>query len=264
MQIRVVKTDSLSGLPDSDHFNEINVDSNEGISSSDTSFKTYAKTLDPRLDWTIGRRGIPYLDWGDHPGMAWIRKQAYAGPYSPKKNVFYKAQEGRFTDVNFWSSGTTANNVNLIRYADVLLWAAEVEAETGDAEKARDYVNQVRARAANQSGWVKKADGSPAANYKVGLYLDPWTDKTYAIKAIRFERSLELAMEGHRFFDLVRWGIADTEINAYLNEEKKKRTYLDDASFQPGKHEYFPIPQKQIDLSAGPDGIPKMIQNPGY
>ena len=75
---------------------------------------------------------------------------------------------------------------------------------------------------------------------------------------------LEFGMEGHRFFDLVRWGIADTEINAYLEKEKIKRTYLNDASFTRNRNEYFPIPQSQIDLSAGADGVPKMKQNPGY
>lgn len=44
--------------------------------------------LDPRLDHTVGRRGLPYLDWGIHPGRAWIRKIDYGGPYAPKKNVF--------------------------------------------------------------------------------------------------------------------------------------------------------------------------------
>jgi hypothetical protein len=75
---------------------------------------------------------------------------------------------------------------------------------------------------------------------------------------------LELAMEGHRFFDLVRWGIADQEINNYLLKEKTYRSYLNNAQFKKGVHEYFPISQSQIDLSAGPDGIPKLKQNPGY
>ncbi|MEO5581892.1 MAG: RagB/SusD family nutrient uptake outer membrane protein, partial [Saprospiraceae bacterium] len=104
----------------------------------------------------------------------------------------------------------------------------------------------------------------PAANYKIGEYTIAWTNKDFALKAIRYERVLELGMEGHRFFDLVRWKIADTEIKTYLQKEKIKRTYLSDAIFKAGKNEYFPIPQIQIDLSAGADGIKKMIQNHGY
>jgi hypothetical protein len=173
-----------------------------------------------------------------------------------------ESQETHLTDAEFWGNVTTANNVNLIRYADVLLWAAEVEVEIGSLEKAKDYVNEVRRRAADPSGWVKKADGTPAANYKVGEYTNAWTDKSFAIKAVRYERMLELAMEGHRFFDLVRWGIADTEINAYIQKEKQMRTYLNSVVFKKNCNEYFAIPQTQIDLSAGSDGVRKMKQNP--
>lgn len=257
------KTNPITGLPDLDNFNTTDVTNDEGVESSDP-FTPYTGTLDPRLDWTVGRREIPYLDWGIHPGKDWIRLQHLNGPYSPKKNVYYQSQQGRLTDAAFWSNGTTTNNVNLIRFADVLLWAAEAEAEIGDLNKARNNVNQVRRRAANPAGWVKKADGTPAANYKAGEYTAAWTDKSFARKAIRYERMLELGMEGHRFFDLVRWGVADTEINAYLQKEKVARTYLNDAVFKKNCNEYFPIPQQQIDLSAGSDGVPKMKQNPGY
>lgn len=258
------KTDAVTGLPDFDHFNDDPVVKNdEGVESTDP-FTPYTSTLDSRLDWTVGRRGIPYLDWGNHPGKDWIRSQHLNGPYSPKKNSYYKSQQTRLTDASFWSNGATANNVNLIRYADVLLWAAEVEIEIGDLNRAREYVNQIRRRAANPSGWVKNTDGTPAANYKVGEYATAWTDKEFARKAVRYERTLELAMEGHRFFDLVRWEIADTEINAYLQKEKTLRTYLNNAVFKKGCNEYFPIPQTQIDLSAGTDGKAKMIQNPCY
>lgn len=257
------KTDSVTGLPDLDNFNDTDVKHDNGIPAAEP-FDPYSGTLDPRLDWTVGRRGIPYLDWGNHPGAAWIRDTAYGGPYSPKKNLYYKSQQGTLTDLSFWANGSTTNNVNLIRFADVLLWAAEVEAELNNFTKARDYVNQVRRRAADTSGWVKKTDGSFAANYKVGEYEDPWIDRVFALKAIRYERMLELAMEGHHFFDLVRWGIADIEIPTYLDKEKNRRHHLIEAVFQKGRNEYFPIPQLQIDLSAGADGIAKMIQNPGY
>ena len=74
------------------------------------------------------------------------------------------------------------------------------------------------------------------------------------------ERRLEMAHEGIRFFDLVRWGIADEVINAYLEEEKKLRSHLQNAHFVKGKHEYFPIPQTMIDICE--EGV--ITQNPGY
>jgi len=271
------KTDPVTGLPDLDTFSDNPVTSDEGY-TPDSSFTPYQGSLDPRLDWTVGRRGIPYLDWGIETGANWVRDQIDFGPYVPKKNVYSKAQQGQLTDNSVgWSNSAVANNVNLLRFADVLLWAAEVEVESpnGDLNKARDYVNRIRARAADSTGWVytyidpnnpsSGFSATPAANYKIGLYAQPWTDRDYARKAVRYERMLELGMEGHRFFDLVRWGIANSEINAYLLKEQALRyTYMTGAVFTPNKNEYFPIPQTQLDLSAGADGVRKMTQNPGY
>ena len=89
-----------------------------------------AGPLDPRLDWSVGRRGIPYWDWGLHTGADWIRDQTYSGPYSPKKQVYKKSQEGQYTEVGNWTSGWTANGYRMIRYADVLLMVAECQIET--------------------------------------------------------------------------------------------------------------------------------------
>jgi hypothetical protein len=257
------KTDPVTGLPDLDHFNDTNVKHDNGLASTD-SFTPDTISLDPRLDWTVGRRGIPYLDWGTHPGKAWIRDTNLGGPYSPKKNVYYKSHQGVLTESPSWTSGMTTNNVNLIRYADILLWAAEVEIEIGILAKARDYINQVRARTADPSGWVKNSSGpfAPyAANYKIGLYPSNIWNVEFARKALRYERVLELAMEGHRFFDLVRWGIADIEIPAYKLKEKDRRPYLNELNFKKGCSEYFAIPQLQIDLSAGADGVKQMSQS---
>ena len=77
------KTDPVTGLPDPDHFNEVNVKNDEGITSTDY-FTPDTGTLDPRLDWTVGRRGIPYLDWGPHPGKIWIRDQSYREAHTPQ------------------------------------------------------------------------------------------------------------------------------------------------------------------------------------
>lgn len=101
--------------------------------------------------------------------------------------------------------------------------------------------------------------GSNAANYTIGLYTNPWTDQAQARKAVKFERKLEFAMEGHRFFDLVRWGDADAVINAYAAYEGAITNDIPGVRFTPNKNEYFPIPQVQIDMSSG-----TLVQNPGY
>ena len=252
-----------NGLPLIENFNDgPGVKSDQGILSSQP-FEPHQGNLDPRLDWTVGRRSIPHLDWGPHPGSSWIRDQVYGGPYSPKKNHYYEAEQGVTTDGSSWTSGYIALNNNLMRFAEVLLMAAEVEVEVGSPEKAREYVNMIRNRAKNPAGFVKNADGTPAANYVINEYSLPWTDQAAARKAVRFEKRLELAMEGHRFFDLVRWGTAAETLNKYLSEERDKRQYLIGATFKPGINEYFPIPEQQIILSSI-GGEPTLQQNPGY
>lgn len=241
-----------------DAANEVKNDQN--IPSADP-FVPDAGPLDPRLDHSVGRRGIPYLDWIIHPGANWIRDQSYAGPYSPKKFVFYKGTQSTLTDGSSWTRGWTAINQPLMRFADVLLMAAEAEVEGGSLEKAREYVNLVRARAANPASWVKMADGSNAANYVIGLYNSPWTDAAAANNAIRFERKLELSGEGHRFYDLNRWGIADQVLDAYLlHDGGILVTQLGGATFTTNQDELYPIPQAQIDVQ----GADVLKQNPGY
>jgi hypothetical protein len=228
-----------------------------GINSS-AAFTEDAGPLDPRIDHTIGRRGIQYLDWIEHPGANWIRKQDYAGPYSPKKYVYYKSQENSLTDGSSWTRGYATMNYNIMRFADVLLMAAEAEIEAGSLAKALEYVNLVRARAANPAGFVKKG-GVNEANYDIALYTS-FADKTAAQKAVRMERLLELATEGHRFFDLVRWGIDVPTLNAYLaNEAKILVTKFGGATYQ-ATDKYLPIPQQQIDIQ----GTSVLKQNPGY
>ncbi|KIC90307.1 RagB/SusD family nutrient uptake outer membrane protein [Flavihumibacter sp. ZG627] len=232
----------------------------QGLEST-AAFTTDKGNLDPRLDWTVGRRGIPYLDWGPHPGKAWIRDQGNGGPYAPKKNAYYQNQAGKLTDGTNWASGLTAINYKIIRFADVLLMAAEAEIDGGGSlEKAREYVNMVRARAAKPATFVPTTE----AKYMISTYLTPWTDAAVARSAVRFERKLELGMEGHRFFDLVRWGVAAETLNAFLNYEKPKLSAgYGSATFQAGKNEYFPIPQSQIDLHTS-GGTSTLQQNPGY
>jgi hypothetical protein len=246
-----------NGLPLLDDFNKTDIPNDQGIEST-APFTPYTGNLDPRLDWTVGRRGIPYLDWGIHPGKAYVRDQSYGGPYSPKKHVSHKS------DPSFASNNRlNANNFRMIRYAQVLLWLAEIETEIGSLDKARAYVNQIRARAAKPEGFVKNADGTPAANYVIKEYATAWADQAFARKAVRFEERLELGMEGNRRFDLVRWGIAAETMNAYYTVEGNKRAYLKGSQFVKGKHEYFPIPQQEI-LNSQVAGKATLTQNNGY
>jgi len=254
---------SATGLPLPTTYNDVDVTSDELLTSTDP-FTPYAGTLDPRLDWTVGRRGIPYYDWGVHPGRNWIRKVDYGGPYTPKKNTYYKADIGSLAGTVGWGFANNALNYTPMRFADVLLLAAEAEIEVGGAAgltKALGYINLVRARAANN---VVMNGAVPAANYLVSPYA-AFADQAAARTAVRFERKLELGMEGHRFFDLVRWEIAAITINTeYFTKERTRRVEaLGGSVFTPNKHEYLPIPEFAITASIR-DGVPTLKQNPGY
>ena len=285
--VNAYQTDPDTGLPLISQYNDSAVKNDQGLESSDP-FTPHEGTLDSRLDWVVGRRGIPYLDWGLHPGKAWIRQQSTGGPYSVIKNI--TSQER----VDIDRENASMNNpYNLIRFADVLLWAAEVEVEVGSLAQAEEYVNMIRARAANPDGWVKTYidlsnpmggfTDTPAANYKVGLYTGHFTQqgKDFARKAVRFERRLELALEHHRFFDLQRYdqvtydgtgyngtGYMADVLNAYLTYETNvpeynNKGYLTNPFFTKGQDEIYPIPQVQIDLSME-NGASSLVQNPGY
>ena len=247
-----------NGLPYLDEsYNTTPVANDQGLTVNDP-FTPDPRALDPRLDWTVGRRGIPYLDWGPHTGQDWVRDQSYAGPYSPKKQVFKKSQEGSLTEVGNWTSGWTANGYRLIRYADVLLLLAECQIETNELDAARTNVNRIRARAANPEGFVKNDDGTDAANYQISEYAAgfPFDNQANARRALQMERKLELGMEGHRFFDLQRWGNVQTELNRILDYEKTELSALYGAATVGPEDINFPIPQNQLDLMPG-----RLVQN---
>ena len=159
-----------------------------------------------------------------------------------------------------WPWGASQLNWQIIRYADLLLYKAEALIELGEElDTARDLINRVRARAMN-SEYVKDFNdpSKNAANYKIGLYpAEGWT-QDYARKALRTEMRLEKALEGERYFDLVRWGVAKEVMTAYFNAEKDTRIYYKDATFETGE-EYYPIPVQQYNFSKG-----LYTQNPGY
>lgn len=274
------RVNPVTGLPLLDTWNDADVKNDQGIPTADP-FTPSTETLDPRLDWTVGRRGLPYLDWGIMPGDTWIVSQSAAGPYLPLKNIYYK-KDAASTSSSYQGWQTTTNkNYVMIRFADVLLWAAECEVEVGSLDQAEDYVNMVRNRAANKDGWVKAdvADGGAnyggyAANYLINPY--PAGDfsaqgQDYARKAVRFERKLELAMEGQRFFDLQRYdngsGYMADVLNAYIQHETHIPNYdflyMNGAQFIKGKNEIYPIPQAEIDLNVS-KGTSALKQNPNY
>ena len=244
-------------------------------------------TVDPRLDWTAGRPGKPWFDWGTIDS-SWIRDVPNDGLFVTMKNNYAKSQQGTFssTETVFWGAAeVAANNVPLCRYSDVLLWDAECEAQIGSLDQAETYVNMVRQRAANPSGFVylnATYDGassmySPqttaADNYKVSVYpvgAFAGFGQAKALQAIQFERRLELAMEGQRFFDLARYdngtGSMAATLNAYVAVEKNRSGFYlvnNTAVFTKGVSEYFAIPQKEIDAENS-TGTVFLKQNPGY
>lgn len=212
-------------------------------------------SLDPRIDYTMGRRGVDYrTGYGPMPGDSWIRDVGNAGPFVVVKNVLDAGQVAAGTAPG--STNVTGLNVNLIRLADIYLMAAECAVETGDLPRALFLVNKVRARAALLPPKTI-AGGAVAAAYKIGLYPSfPTAD--YARNAVRTERRLELALEGHRFFDLVRWGIAKQTLESYFGFEGGYFSYLRGITIE-DRDDHFPIPQDQIDRSQG-----VLTQSPGY
>jgi hypothetical protein len=245
-----------------------------------------ADTVDPRLDWTIGRQDVPYKDWGLHDSL-WIRAPGYGGRYSPKKNVHEKAS-GAQSKVGWQVEQTNSVHIHIFRYADLLLLLAEAEVEAGSLANATALVNQVRARAgvtaqgcgSTDAPLVAKyplcaGDGRLAvpindptvtwATYKVSPYPGTFASQAVGREAVRIERRLELGMEGQRLFDLHRYGSATAQqvINDYLNVEKTRRTYKTAQLPYAPRNDFYPIPSVQRDLSkvAGQD---RLTQNTGW
>ena len=226
--------------------------------------------VDPRLDWTVGRDGVPYLNQGPH-APDWIRDQALGGPYSPKK---FSYAEGESSNVG-WSPNLSGVNIPIIRYADVLLYQAEIDVNAGRLEDARAKVNQIRERAGNCAQGAEEivvpinSDQITWADYRVSTYDEPWTDAVAAREAVRLERRLEFAMEGRRLFDLQRYSIIDNSdyfirtMTEYLAVEKTRRPHLLTANNPTEANLRFPLPSTAI-LRSRVNGEPTLQQNPGY
>lgn len=274
--VNAYKVDA-NGLPLFDTFNNTDLKNDAGINSGAT-FVPAEDLLDPRLDFTVSRRGIPYKDWGINRGSDWVRKQSEGGPYLPAPKPFFKKSE-RFTlsTTTGWQTGINANNYRYLRYTHILLWRAEVAAFEGDLPKALALVNQIRDRADNEVvmgkvkiyelpasvyPWGKEGDvdfTKPAANYKIGLYT-AFANKKDAMRAVQWEQRLEFATEGMRFFDLRRWDnlpadVKGKDMATILNEfaaaDLRIRAFMTGANFSAAADKYQPIPQGQIDLQSG-------------
>lgn len=214
--------------------------------------------VDPRLDFVTGRPTIRYKTYTEKPCGLWVRNRDTYG-YNNTKRFWLSPESPEAT--KGWPWGASALNWQIIRYADLLLYKAEALIEIGGngLEEARTLINRVRSRAMN-SAYVKDFNdpSKNAANYKISIYPATGWTQDYARQALRTEMRLEKAMEGERFFDLVRWGIAKETMNKYFAAEKDTRIYYQNASFDTGE-EYFPVPVAQYNFSGG-----IYVQNPGY
>src|SRR2546425_1248595 len=240
-------------------------------------------TLDPRVDWSVGRDSVPFKDWGLHL-PTWIRAPGYGGPYSPKKNIHEHAS-GAESKVGWATGQLNSVHIHIYRYADLLLLLAEANVEQGNLAAALALVNQVRTRAGVTAQGCGSVDTillkkyptcaghteiavpitDPTikwATYKVGLYTS-FPTQDFARRAVQIERKIELAMEGQRFFDLRRWGIADTTINNFLAVERTRRSFLTAATPFAARYHLYPIPSLQIELSKV-GGTSTLQQNPGW
>lgn len=237
---------SADGLPQFDTFNDTDLDYNQ--------LSSY--TVDPRLYHTVAIPGLPYKYNADYIyEESWNRSPATYGYFaSLKENVAPDC--GCFVNIDPFY-GNSKNRI-VIRYADILLMRAEAYIELGQYMEALPLINEVRTRAAASTTLT----GDYTTNNLIATYQDgvncTWT-QDFARQALRWERRLEFAMEGSRFFDLVRWGTAAETMNAYYAEEKTKRAYYTEANFDAHKEEYCPIPLAQINFSQG-----LYQQNTGY
>lgn len=256
--VNAYQTDE-NGLPLFDTFNDNDFDAMSSTSDEST-YQQSNQTVDPRLDFVVGRPGVTWKTYTEESCAAsWVRDRGTYGFHCSKR--FLVSPESSDM-IEGWPWGASGLNWQIIRYADILLWKAEalIELNNGGLDEARELINQIRRRAKN-STYVKNFTNSDqdAANYLINEYPATGWTQDYARQALRFETRLEKAMEGERFFDLVRWGIAEDVMNAYFEKEKSSRTYYVNSQFQSAKDEYMPIPRSQYNFSLG-----TYVQNPGY
>jgi len=250
--VNAFKTDA-TGLPDFDNYNNTEM--------TGQLYKQFFKdhAFDPRLSHTVAIPGYPWK----YDNNLLFEESGSRAPF--QYGYFNSMKEQVRPDCNcMFKPFYVQNSMNKkeIRYSEVLLWKAEILIQLDRFNEALPIINRIRARAANSIGRLKKADGSLWMNYKVEEYKPGincvWT-KDFAWKALMWEDRLELAAEGRRFFDLMRWGELSNVMNAFLNKEKTRFDWYNLGRFTPGRDEFLPIPQAQMNWSKG-----SYQQNPGY
>lgn len=230
-----------NGLPyldGSDHY----------VKTTENGDGNYEGNVDPRLDFTVGRLGMPFR--GHTYNKKWCRAYDIYGEYSGKKGLIDPSSPDM---VQGFPWGASALNYCIIRYSDIVLLKAEALIEQNkQLDEARTLINDVRKKAQRSiDGGYTPQDLDPFnANYNVGLYpSEGWTQE-YARKAVRMERRLELAMEGNRWFDLLRWNTAVSTVNAYMQSEQRYHTYYAGNSISEDEL-YFPVPYEEVNNSNG-------------
>lgn len=229
---------NADGLPFIDTFNQ-----NDYNKSKDFA--------DPRLFLTVGMPGFPYefnKTFMMDESPVWSRSNGLYGYYvTLKQNV--DPAGGFLTKGSWW--GNSMNRI-VLRYADVMLERAEalVQLNDGRIGEAIAIVNQLRKRASQSTAMIANYERDYGARLNIGTY-DGTYNQAQAIKIVQMERRLELGMECERFFDLVRWGEAETVLNRYYAEEANDCSIYSVARFTKNKNEYLPIPYAQIAASNG-------------
>ena len=210
-----------------------------------------ADNADPRLFLTVGMPGLPYMfnkNYMMDKSSIWSRSNGGYGYYVTLKQNVDPALIGEYLiKGSYWASSM---NRIVFRYADVLLMRAEAYAQLGQPDQAVNLVNQLRTRAAGSTQMISNYQSAYGVKMYVANYKGTYT-KDAAVRMVKMERRLELAMESERFFDLVRWGDAATVINKYYAEEIDNNAFYGEAHFTANKNEYLPIPFQQLSASNG-------------
>lgn len=218
---------------------------------NDNDYDMTVDNADPRLFLTVGIPGLPYefnSKFMMDKSSTWSRSNGLYGYYvTLKQNV--DPESGYLVKGSWW--GTPMNHI-VLRYADVLLMRAEalIQLNDGRIQEAIDLINRVRNRAKSSTSMIANYPSDYGVKYDVEPYSGTFTQEE-ALKRLKFERRVELAMESDRFFDLVRWGEAEAVLNAYYAAEAQVCTIYSNAHFTKNKNEYLPIPFAQISASNG-------------